>query len=75
MADSVALLRRKVEDASLAVQDGTMDSVITLAAIEVSEGEFPRLLALITSSLIKSRLFKLSLARATPRSAKCMSAV
>lgn len=36
MADSVALLRRKVEDTSLAVQDGTMNSVITLAAIEVS---------------------------------------
>jgi predicted enzyme involved in methoxymalonyl-ACP biosynthesis len=35
MADSVALLRRKVEDMSLAVQDGTMNSVITLATIEV----------------------------------------
>ena len=35
MADSVALLRRKVEDRSLAVQDGTMNSVITLATIEV----------------------------------------
>lgn len=35
MADSVALLRRKVENSSLAVQDGTMNSVITLAAIEV----------------------------------------
>lgn len=35
MADSVALLRRKVEDVSLAVQDGTMNSVITLATIEV----------------------------------------
>ncbi|CRJ83597.1 hypothetical protein BN1708_009082 [Verticillium longisporum] len=34
MADSVALLRRKVEDLSLAVQDGTMNSVITLATIE-----------------------------------------
>lgn len=36
MADSVALLRRKIEDLSLAVQDGTINSVITLAAIEVS---------------------------------------
>jgi hypothetical protein len=35
MADSVALLRRKVEDPSLAIQDGTMNSVITLATIEV----------------------------------------
>jgi hypothetical protein len=35
MADSVALLRRKIEDTSLAVRDGTMNSVITLAAIEV----------------------------------------
>ena len=35
MADCVALLRRRVEDASLAVQDGTMNSVITLATIEV----------------------------------------
>ena len=35
MADSVALLRRKVQDPVLAIQDGTMNSVITLAAIEV----------------------------------------
>lgn len=35
MADSVALLRRKIQDTSLAVQDGTLNSVITLAAIEV----------------------------------------
>lgn len=35
MADSVTLLRRKIEHSSLAVQDGTMNSVITLAAIEV----------------------------------------
>lgn len=34
MADSVTLLRRKVQDTSLAVQDGTMNAVITLAAIE-----------------------------------------
>jgi hypothetical protein len=36
MADSVSLLRRKIQDVSLAVQDGTMNSVITLATIEVS---------------------------------------
>ena len=36
MLDSVALIRRKVEDISLAVQDATMNSVITLATIEVS---------------------------------------
>lgn len=35
MADSVALLRRKVQDDTLALQDGTINSVITLAAIEV----------------------------------------
>jgi hypothetical protein len=35
MADCVALLRRRIEDTALAVQDGTMNSVITLAAIEV----------------------------------------
>ncbi|KAK0735644.1 hypothetical protein B0T21DRAFT_368242 [Apiosordaria backusii] len=38
MADSVALLRRKVEDSTLAVQDGTMNSVITLTAIEFGKG-------------------------------------
>ncbi|KAE8319812.1 hypothetical protein BDV41DRAFT_570739 [Aspergillus transmontanensis] len=38
MADSVSLLRRKVQDTSLAVQDGTMNSVITLAAIEFGKG-------------------------------------
>lgn len=35
MADSLALLRRKVQDTCLAVQDGTINSVITLASIEV----------------------------------------
>ncbi|CAI4212073.1 unnamed protein product [Parascedosporium putredinis] len=38
MADSVALLRRKVFEPSLAIQDGTMNSVITLAAIEFGKG-------------------------------------
>lgn len=38
MADSVALLRRKVSDQDLAIQDSTMNSVITLAAIEVRVG-------------------------------------
>ncbi|KAJ5975472.1 hypothetical protein N7481_009179 [Penicillium waksmanii] len=38
MADSVTLLRRKIEDTSLAVQDGTMNSVITLATIEFGKG-------------------------------------
>ncbi|KAH0284245.1 hypothetical protein KCU62_g8438, partial [Aureobasidium sp. EXF-3399] len=38
MADSVALLRRKVRSQTLAVQDGTMNSVITLAAIEFGKG-------------------------------------
>jgi hypothetical protein len=35
MADSVALVRRKIEDTTLAVQDGTLNSVISLAIIEV----------------------------------------
>lgn len=43
MADSVALLRQKVDDVSLAVQDGTLNSVITLAAIDV--GSSPSRLA------------------------------
>ncbi|KAJ5138760.1 transcriptional regulator family: Fungal Specific TF [Penicillium bovifimosum] len=38
MADSVALVRRKVESTSLAVQDGTLNSVITLATIEFGKG-------------------------------------
>ncbi|THW81982.1 hypothetical protein D6D18_08560, partial [Aureobasidium pullulans] len=38
MADSVALLRRKLSNQTLAVQDGTMNSVITLAAIEFGKG-------------------------------------
>lgn len=38
MADSVALLRRKLDNQALALQDGTIKSVITLAAIEVSRG-------------------------------------
>lgn len=35
MSDSVSLVRRRVEDSSLAFQDGTLDAVVTLAAIEV----------------------------------------
>jgi hypothetical protein len=35
MKDSVSLIRRKVQDNSLAFQDATMDAVVTLAAIEV----------------------------------------
>ncbi|KAF7122630.1 hypothetical protein CNMCM5793_000655 [Aspergillus hiratsukae] len=38
MADSLVLLRRKIDDLSLAVQDVTMNSVITLAAIEFGKG-------------------------------------
>ncbi|KAJ5218505.1 Protein of unknown function DUF3468 [Penicillium cinerascens] len=38
MADSVALLRRKIGNTSLAAQDGTMNSVITLATIEYGKG-------------------------------------
>lgn len=65
MADSVALLRRKVEDTSLAVQDGTMNSVITLATIEVS---------LFSISLCPHSLtLRPSLAKAIPRLPQCMS--
>lgn len=35
MADSISLVRRRVNDPLLASQDETMDSVVTLAAIEV----------------------------------------
>lgn len=35
MADSVSLIRKKIEDPIMALQDATMDSVVTLAAIEV----------------------------------------
>ncbi|KAH8680017.1 hypothetical protein BGZ60DRAFT_242153 [Tricladium varicosporioides] len=38
MADSVSLLRRKVENPILAIQDETMDAVVTLAAIEYGKG-------------------------------------
>jgi hypothetical protein len=65
MADSVALLRRKVEDASLAVQDGTMNSVITLATIEVGALDFPSAFTTDNPST--------SLARAISKLQKCMS--
>jgi hypothetical protein len=35
MADSISLVRRRVEDPLQAYEDETMDSVVTLAAIEV----------------------------------------
>ncbi|KAH7066290.1 hypothetical protein BKA63DRAFT_159289 [Paraphoma chrysanthemicola] len=38
MADSVSLLRVKVQDPDLALQDETLDSVVTLAAIEFGKG-------------------------------------
>ncbi|ATY66024.1 Fungal transcriptional regulatory [Cordyceps militaris] len=38
MADSVVLLRRKVHDVALAMQDSTINSVITLATIEYGKG-------------------------------------
>ncbi|KAJ5082314.1 hypothetical protein N7532_011357 [Penicillium argentinense] len=40
MADSVSLLRRKIGNTSLAVQDGTINSVITLATIEFGKGNY-----------------------------------
>ncbi|KAF2844844.1 hypothetical protein T440DRAFT_409339 [Plenodomus tracheiphilus IPT5] len=39
MADSVSLVRKRVEDPSLVLQDATMDSVVTLAAIEFGKGQ------------------------------------
>ncbi|KAK0390584.1 hypothetical protein NLU13_0088 [Sarocladium strictum] len=38
MADSVSLLRRKIEEPSLAFQDETLNAVVTLAAIEHGKG-------------------------------------
>lgn len=38
MADSVHLVRLKIDDPSRAVQDETIDSVVTLAAIELGKG-------------------------------------
>jgi hypothetical protein len=38
MADSVSLVRLKIGDPVLAIQDETMDSVVTLAAIEFGKG-------------------------------------
>ncbi|KAI4597551.1 hypothetical protein KJ359_004253 [Pestalotiopsis sp. 9143b] len=38
MADSVALVRRKVESSALAFQNETLNSVVTLAAIEYGKG-------------------------------------
>lgn len=35
MNDSLSLLRRKIQDQSLAFQNATMNAVVTLAAIEV----------------------------------------
>jgi hypothetical protein len=38
MADSVSLVRQRVFDSVSALQDETMDSVVTLAAIEYGKG-------------------------------------
>ncbi|CAG8948966.1 hypothetical protein HYFRA_00002094 [Hymenoscyphus fraxineus] len=40
MADSVVLVRKKIQDPSLAFQDATMDAVVTMAAIEFGKGKF-----------------------------------
>lgn len=41
MADSVSLVRQRIEDPSLACQDESLDSVVTLAAIEVCQSYPP----------------------------------
>jgi len=69
MADSVALLRRKLCNQALAVQDGTMNSVITLAAIEVCWS--PELLVLL-HMFTWLTYTPVSLERATLWSARCM---
>lgn len=38
MADSVSLVRRRITDPAAALQDETLDSIITLAAIEYGKG-------------------------------------
>jgi hypothetical protein len=38
MADSVSLLRTKIEDSKMAAEDETIDAVVTLAAIEFGKG-------------------------------------
>lgn len=38
MADSVSLVRQKIINPASALQDETMDSIITLAAIEYGKG-------------------------------------
>jgi hypothetical protein len=38
MADSVSLVRQKVTDSASALQDETLDAIITLAAIEYGKG-------------------------------------
>ncbi|KAK7967511.1 uncharacterized protein PG986_001788 [Apiospora aurea] len=40
MADSLSLVRQKVENPTSAIEDATMDSVVTLAAIEHGKGNF-----------------------------------
>lgn len=43
MVDSVALVRRKISDPGVAFQDETLNSVVTLAAIEVSDAILEKL--------------------------------
>lgn len=63
MADSVALVRQKIQNPSLAFQDATMDAVVTMAAIEVLPRlPFSQVLCLITRSSGKGSL----------KSAKCI---
>ena len=38
MVDSVSLVRKRIQDPVLAFQDETLDSVVTLAAIEYGKG-------------------------------------
>lgn len=42
MADSLSLLRQKIENPTLAFQDETLNAVVTLAAIEVSSLPTPK---------------------------------
>ena len=70
MVDSVSLVRQRIEDPTLAFQDETLNSVVTLAAIEVK-----------SSSRVLGGLFALltilgtSTAKETSRLAECISTV
>lgn len=75
MADSVSLIRKKVDNPMMAAQDETLDSVVTLAAIEYGKGNVATSKMHVDGikSIVKMRGGILAVKRTNPLTARMVS--